>query len=106
MHFSPPVAVLSGGSVVDSLLIVTPIVGFCVLCFVVRYLVSILVSNHLDGEERAGCFALFVLLVYRDCCVALPHNATAQLAIYMGPLWAPIWGCNWAPHGSHMSWPM
>ena len=25
-----------------------------VLCFVVRYFMSI---NHLDGEERAGCFA-------------------------------------------------
>ena len=34
----------SGPVVVDSLLIVTPIVGFCnVLCFVVRYFMSILV---------------------------------------------------------------
>ena len=24
-----------------------------------------------------GCFALFVFLVYHDCCVALPRNATA-----------------------------
>ena len=32
--------------------------------------------NHLDGEERASCFALFVLLVSRNCCVALPHDAT------------------------------
>ena len=29
----------------------------------------------LDGKERAGCFALFVFLVSRDCCVALPHDA-------------------------------
>ena len=29
-----------------------------VLCFVVSYFMSILVlGNHLDGEERAGCFA-------------------------------------------------
>ena len=29
-----------------------------VLCFVVRYFMSILVHcNHFDGEERAGCFA-------------------------------------------------
>ena len=28
-----------------------------VLCFVVRYFLSILFCNHLDGEERAGCFA-------------------------------------------------
>ena len=32
-------------------------------------------SNHLDGEERAGCFALFVFLVSRDYCVALPRGA-------------------------------
>ena len=28
-----------------------------VLYFVVRYFMSILHCNHLDGEERAGCFA-------------------------------------------------
>ena len=28
-----------------------------VLCFVVCYFKSILVLHHLDGEERAGCFA-------------------------------------------------
>ena len=33
-------------------------------------------SKHLNGEERADCFALFVFLVSRDCCVALPHDAT------------------------------
>ena len=27
--------------------------------------------NHLDVEERAGCFSLFVFLVSGDCCVAL-----------------------------------
>ena len=27
--------------------------------------------NHLDEEERAGCFGLFVFLVSRDCCGAL-----------------------------------
>ena len=52
-----------------------------VLCFVVRYFVSILVCNHLDGEERAGCFALFVFLVARDCCVALPHDAMGLSAV-------------------------
>ena len=29
--------------------------------------------NHLDGEERVGCFALFVFLMSRDCCVATPR---------------------------------
>ena len=33
------------------------------------------------GEERAGCFALFVFLVSRDCCVALPHDATGLSAV-------------------------
>ena len=44
-----------------------------VLCFVVRFFMSILVLQlYLDGEERVGCFAYFVFLVSRDCCVALP----------------------------------
>ena len=29
-------------------------------------------GNHLDGEERTSCFAWFVFLVSRDCCVDLP----------------------------------
>ena len=31
--------------------------------------------NHLDVEERAGCFSWFVLLVSQDCWVALPPSA-------------------------------
>ena len=45
---------LGGGSVaVESLFIVTPIVGFCnVLCFVVRYFVAILaLQSSLWGRE-------------------------------------------------------
>ena len=39
---------------VDSMLIVTSIVGFCIdPCFIVRYFMC----NHLGVEERAGCFA-------------------------------------------------
>ena len=70
-------------SVVDSLLIVyVPLWdSVIVLCFVVRYLVSILVKNHLEGEERAGCFALFVFLVSRDCFVAFPPGATDLSAV-------------------------
>ena len=52
-----------------------------VLCFVVRNFMSILVYNHLDGEERAGCFAWFVLLMSRDCCVALPRGAMSLSAV-------------------------
>ena len=40
--------------------------------FFLRYLFC----NHLDGEERAGCFAQFVFLVSRDGCLALPRGAT------------------------------
>ena len=38
-------------------------------------------SNHLDGDERAGCFALFIYLAFRSCCVALPHDATMLFAV-------------------------
>ena len=32
--------------------------GFCVCpCFVVHYFVSFLVCNHIEEEERVGCFA-------------------------------------------------
>ena len=37
--------------------------------------------NHLDWEERAGCFTLFVFLVSRDCCVALPRGAMGPSAV-------------------------
>ena len=38
--------------------IVSPIVGFCNFLCVERYIVSILVFNHLDWEEWAGCSAV------------------------------------------------
>ena len=38
-------------------------------------------SSHLDWEERVGCFALFVFLVSRDCCVALPRGAMGLSAV-------------------------
>ena len=40
-----------------------------------------LLCVHLDGEERACCFALVVFLVPRDCCVALPDDATVLSAV-------------------------
>ena len=39
-------------------------------------------SNHLDGDERAGCFAWFFFLVSRDGWVALPRGATGLSAVY------------------------
>ena len=59
-------------------MIVTPIVGFFNCSMICCALLS---CNHLDGEERAGCFALFVFLVSRVCCVALPHDATVLSAV-------------------------
>ena len=49
-----------------------------------RYSVSILVlqsSCHHDGEERTGCFDLFVFLVSRECCVSLPRDAMGLSAV-------------------------
>ena len=37
--------------------------------------------NHLDEEERAGCFTLFVFLVSHDCHVALSYDATGLSAV-------------------------
>ena len=37
--------------------------------------------KHLDREERAVGFALFVFLVSPDCCVALPHDAKGLSAV-------------------------
>ena len=36
----------------------------------------------LRGEERAGCFAWFVFMVSRDCCMALPRGAMDLSAIF------------------------
>ena len=35
----------------------------------------------IDGEERAGCFALIVFLVSRKCCVSLPHDVMGLPAV-------------------------
>ena len=37
--------------------------------------------NYLDGEEGAGCFAWFVLLLSCYCCVALPRGAMGLSAV-------------------------
>ena len=39
--------------------------------------------NHLEEEEKADCFAIFVLqmLCYYKCSVALPHGAMAWSAV-------------------------
>ena len=58
--------------------------GFCncsLFCYALFYVHCLLVCNHHDLEERAGCFALFVFMVSRDCCVALPQCAMGLYAV-------------------------
>ena len=44
---------------------------------------SILVlRSHLNGAEGSGCFALFVFLVSRDCCVTLPRGVIGLFTVY------------------------
>ena len=39
----------------------------CVPCFVMQYVVSILVCNHLSENKRAGCFNSIVFLLLCGC---------------------------------------
>ena len=72
----------AGGSVVDTLLIVTPIVGLCnysvLLCVA---LCPFWFCGRLGWEGRVGCIVWFVFMVSRDCCVALPHGDTGLSAV-------------------------
>ena len=49
-----------------------------------HYLVSILVLNHLEKEEKACCFAFIVLQMscYFPCSDALPRGAVVWYAVY------------------------
>ena len=51
--------------------------------FVIQYFASFWFSNHLDGEERAGCFTLTIFLMSCDsrCSVALPDGAVGWSAV-------------------------
>ena len=55
------------------MLIVTPIVGFCncsMFCYALLYVHSSFAIVLMGKRE------LVAFLVSRDCCVALPHDAT------------------------------
>ena len=52
-----------------------------VLCFVVGYFASILVLQSSRWGREIWVFALFVFLVSRGCCVALPRDATGLSAV-------------------------
>ena len=89
MHLSSPVA----WAAVRSKAVVLLLLTFCllllplwehliVLCFVVRYFMSILVlQSSWWGGGGAGCFAWFVFLVSRDGWAALPRGATGLSAV-------------------------
>ena len=90
MHLSPPVALAAVRSKAVVLLLLT----FCllllplwesviVLCFVVRYFMSILVlqPSWWGRGGGAGCFAWFVFLVSRGGWAALPRGATGLSAV-------------------------
>ena len=65
------------------LLIAASIVGICNCAMYCCALLCVF-CNHLDGEERAGCFYLFVFLMSYNCCyyVALPHGAVSWSAVF------------------------
>ena len=52
-------------------------------CFVVLYIVSFWFCNHLEGEERAGCFPLTVFLMscVSQCSGALSHGCVGWSAL-------------------------
>ena len=47
--------------------------------------------NYLNGEEKAGCVALFVFLVSCDGSVALPHGAVG---------WSAVCDCGISDHNN------
>ena len=58
-----------------------------VLVLLYSTLCPFLFCSHLGGEERAGCFTLFVYLMSCDCCcsVALRHRVVG---------WAVVCNCG------------
>ena len=86
MHLSPPprglgcCPFLGGGSVaVDSLLILPLWDSVIVLCFAMRYFMSILVlQSSLCGRES---WLLCLVCLPGDCCVALPCGAMGLSAV-------------------------
>ena len=72
----------SFGSVVDSLLIVTPIVGFCncsMFCCALLCVHSSFAIILMRKRELVALF--FIFLVARDCCVARPRGAKGLSAV-------------------------
>ena len=77
---------------VDLLLIVSLIVGFCV-CWM--FCCPFQFCNHLDGDERAGCFTCLSSWCLCGCFVDLPHGAMVGLYLVIvvspGDIHLPLW---------------
>ena len=71
----------STGPLGASLLIVTPIVGFCNCSMLCCKLLCVHFSFTIISMGKRDLVALFVFLVSRDCCVALPRDATGLSAV-------------------------
>ena len=65
------------------LLVVAPIVGFCVYSiFIVHCFVSFLAWQSLfDRKEKAGCFILFVYMVSCDCSCSVAHPLQCVIVV-------------------------
>ena len=52
-------------------------------CFVIQYFMSVNFCNHLNVEDRDGCFALIVFLLScgSQCSVALPRGALGWFVV-------------------------
>ena len=55
----------------------------CLSLFGMHYIVSFLVCNHLEEEERACCFTFVVLRMscYCICSVVLPYETVGWSAV-------------------------
>ena len=54
-----------------------------VFVFIMHFFVSILVCNHLEENEKTGCFSIIVVQIncYYKWHVALPHGAVGWSAV-------------------------
>ena len=54
-----------------------------VFIFLCTTIIPFLFCNHLEEEEKAGCFAFIVLKMYcyYKCSVAFPHSAVGWSAV-------------------------
>ena len=62
-----------------------------------HYFVAFIVCNHIDEEERAGCFAFIVFRMsgYCKCSVALPHSVVGWSAMCDVVFSDPTQGAQW-----------